>query len=136
VNLDVKFPESSRYLIFLEWLLGPCLHLTAYLQSPCRGVLLDTLIACHLVEKFSSLYGTRNSLPFSQEPTTDPILSQNNPIHTLTLSVTYSVYDCLFPSGFQPKFCAFFISLRSAQFFGIERHRFLLVGEFTEIVVL
>jgi hypothetical protein len=48
-----------------------------------RG-LLEKLTVAELVRKFLTVYGTRNFILFTILPSLEPVLSDMNPVHTLT----------------------------------------------------
>jgi len=63
-----------------------CTFLLTYLLTPWSRVLLEKLTGLQLVKKFPAFYGTRKFITaLTREcPPPVPILSQLNPVHTLT----------------------------------------------------
>jgi hypothetical protein len=62
-------------------------YLLTYLRvlTPCSRVLLEKLTGLQLVKEFPAFYGTRRFITaFQKLPPPVPILSQLNPVHTLT----------------------------------------------------
>jgi hypothetical protein len=67
-------------------------------QTPWNGVILGNLIVGQLLENIPVFYRSRGLLRCSQRPTLGPILSQLNPVHTLTPYFRLPIYNTVFES--------------------------------------